>query len=127
MGITIPCRNVLSHCLKSLEGNGFVFDKVSGIETESVYHDFPLKYFCLSIRTLCRGTVCCFRTFMVPIHRRVLRFSVENFGLSLEKIFWEPLCVLEKISHRDRDGYHNYQSERFVSLLKISVGERFCV
>ena len=79
MGVMIPCRNVLSHCLKSLEGNGFVFDKVSGIETEKEYHNFPPNIFAsvpeIDLRESCRVS----KKLWYRGRETVSRFSIGMF------------------------------------------------
>ena len=74
---------------------------------KKAYHDFSSKIFLShSIETFRRGTLLCFRNFMLSKNfmdkRGVSRFSVENFRITVPKNFVEePFLVSEKFWNRN--------------------------
>ena len=71
------------------------------------YHNFQLKIFCLSAEKFLRGTLQCFRKFLVSKHVKYKRgggchdFPSKLFCLTVPKYFVEePFCVSESFWYR---------------------------
>ena len=104
------------------------------------YHAFPLKKFLShSAKKFRRGTVLCFRKFLVTKNVRDMRgggyhdFPSNLFCLTIPNHFVEePFCVSEKFVFRKilclRGKYHDFvQKICFLTVPKSFTGEPFCV
>ena len=89
------------------------------------YHDFPLKNFCLSVENFRRGTLLCFRKFLVSKNvrgrgrGRVSRFSVKILSHSTESFRKGTLLCFRNFrvakNFMPKWGISRFSTENFLS------------